>query len=386
MSSIVPRPADLITEDHLWLGMPFVDFALLLSGGTYGPYRNLGIVENAEFEKALDFAQLRSAQSGTDVLIRELVRSLDATLNVGVFNFDENNIQLFFASQLLTAVNASTPSVADDPFTLTDDNQDFLDLANPTVVEAITAVTCGQITDEAVGTATAAADGDTLGDFTLDFKPLAFGDVTEISVTTPAGVTTVYDAPAGPGAGDIIALAAPPVAGLEVEVEDFGDDTTEAGRLRFNDGGVATGLAVGTSVIATYKPSHSFTENTDYVVDYLQGRVRMLPAKFNPATEPNALELKSFQPMEADYDHTVIEHFEHQPFTQFVFPGRARIRLLTEVGSNLWWPIPKAQVRLTDEALAFSRDNFAIGSLAIQLLDNGGTAPYGTLKTYKEQA
>jgi hypothetical protein len=51
----------------------------------------------------------------------------------------------------------------------------------------------------------------------------------------------------------------------------------------------------------------------------------------------------------------------------------------------LIWIVPKAQVRLTDDALPFSRDTFAIGALAIQLLDNGGTTPFGTIEWYPEQ-
>jgi hypothetical protein len=381
--SVIPRLDDPITELHAQLGLPFLQFAPQLPSGAFGPFRNLGIVDNAEIAKELNNVELPSFHSGVDVLVRELVQRFRGTINVGVLNFEPANMQLALASASLTNVGAATVTIADDSFVLTDDNQDFLELDNQLVTEQVTAVTCGQITDESVGTATAAADGDTLGDFTLDFKPLDHLDVTKIVVTD--GVTGVATEYSTTGTGDIIGLGAA-VAGLEVEVEDFLDDATNAGRLRFNSGGAPTALSVGSTVTATYKPSHTFTENTDFVVDYKAGRVRMglNDLRFNPDTEPNALELKSFQPMEADYDHTEFDHGLINPFTQFVFPGKAQLLLLPDIGINIVWPIPKVSVRLTDDSFTFSKDTPGVLQLAVQLLNNGGVNPYGSAMIYEE--
>jgi hypothetical protein len=48
------------------------------------------------------------------------------------------------------------------------------------------------------------------------------------------------------------------------------------------------------------------------------------------------------------------------------------------------WAIPKTNIRLTDDAFAFSKDNPGLGTLLINLLDNGGTYPYGIIEVYEE--
>ena len=98
MASVQTRPADVVTEQFLLLGMPVVEFSLDLSGGGQGAFFSLGIVDSAEIQKELQQAQLRSAQSGTSKLVSELVRQFDATLRVGLFRHNDNNMQLMFAS------------------------------------------------------------------------------------------------------------------------------------------------------------------------------------------------------------------------------------------------------------------------------------------------
>lgn len=376
MPSSFPRPIDDVTDKSLIIGSPIIEFDPILASGAFGGYRDLGEVEDAAVARAIEVSGFRSARSGSSLLVRELVRQLDSSLELTLFQHSPENMQLLFAASSLTAVSPATVSVADDPFTTLSDGQAFLDLANPLIVETITGVECDEIVDEDLGLSVAGADGDTLGDFALAFKPLAHTDVSEVIVTDPDGVTeTSYT---------VIALGAA-AAGNEVEVEDFVDDATNAGRLRFNVGGVATPLTLGSRVRATYRPTHAFVENTDYVVDYIAGRVRMLPAVLNPATEPNALELKQNQPMRADYDHTVFDHHEMPPYTALSGQlGRARIRLLTDVGRNIVWNVPSVQVRLTGDPFTFARDDIQRTPLVMQLLDNGGTQPYGLLELYPD--
>lgn len=364
--SVQQRPIDDVTPENLLIGMPFVEFSFLLSSGTFGPFFNLGIVDNAEIAKALEFVQLRSAQSGVDVLLRELVRSFDGTLNVGVFDFSARNMQLFFASAGLTLLSGGTTAVVGDTFELTDDPEDFLDLDNANLLETTETVSADLISGESVTeNAPGSPFGETQGDFSLDFKILVVADVTSYVETSAGGVSVER-------VGDIVAGGAP-MAGeigiIEGAVATGGEITYPAGE----------GPAAGTQISVTYEPSFTgFVLNTDYTLDPKNGRIRFL--SFNGALD----EFKNFQPLELDYDFDAKVRGEIQPFTQFVFQGRARLRLLTDVGINILWTIPKSQVRLTDDAFAFSRDEFGVGALAINMLDNGGAAPFGNLETFSE--
>ena len=167
-------------------------------------------------------------------------------------------------------------------------------------------------------------------------------------------------------------------AGNEVTVKDYGDDTTLAGDLQFFTD--AVGVDVTGEILATYAPTHAFVENTDFVVDYRAGRIRFLDV--GAATDV----LKASQPMHADYSYNEAAHQLIKPYSQFVFPGRARIRQLTDVGMNLIWTIPKAQVRLTDDAFVFNRDDFTVTNLLLNLLEDSTSAtdPYGAMELYRE--
>jgi hypothetical protein len=371
MSSF-PRPSDVITEENLLIGMPFVEFALKNSNGTYDPYRNLGIIDAAEIQKTLDPQELRSSQSGTSVLVRELVRQFDAQLQVQMFNFEPANMRLLFGASTATTVVAGTPTVTGDPFNLTDDNQDFLDLTEQLLDEPITSVSCDTITLEEVGTQAtggqAANFGETLGDFALDWKiEDATVDVTSYIETSAAGVANDRTA-------DLVGGNPPTPAATKIGINDTA--VANSGQIIYP---ATEAPADGTSITVTYEPQWAFVENTDFVVDYKQGRVRML-VDFDGATD----ELKSFQPMEATYDHTEVAHTKLDAFTNFEFQGKARVRLLTDVGINMVWAIPKTNIRLTDDAFAFSKDNPGLGTLLINLLDNGGTYPYGIIEVYEE--
>lgn len=360
MCAVQTRPSDSVTEDFLFLGLPVIEFAFQLPSGAFGAYFGLGIPDSAEVQKALQLAQLRNSQSGTSKLVRELVRQFDATLSVGCFRHSGENMQLMFASASLADVSPSTPSVTDDLHYTTSDEQDFLDLANQNLVEPITGANCAPIVDEDVGTGDGTT-GSSSGDFSLDFKPLIVADVTSVTVGGVAYTPIAVGAAA---------------AGLEVEVV-VGTGAT-SGDLQFFSGGAP--VDVTGEILASYAPSHVFVENTDFVVDYKSGRIRYLDV--GGATDA----LKAEQPMHADYDYSQAEHQLIKPFSQFVFAGRARIRMLTDVGANLIWTVPKAQVRLGEDAFVFNRDNFTVTTLALQLLEDTSIAsePYGRMEIYRE--
>lgn len=356
--SVEPRPSDNITVDFLQLGMPFVEFAPLLSGGTFGPFRSLGIIDTAEVAKAIELVALRSAQSGVSILVRELVRQFDATLNVGIFQHSAPNMQLLFASTSNVIVSGGITAVIDDPFNVTDDSEDFIDLANQLIDEATVVVTAAEVTDEDVGTGDGTS-GDTSGDFALAFKVLLVADVTSVTV---GGVAFT---PIATGAA---------AAGNEVEVEVGA--TAVSGDLQFFVGGVAANVTG--AILATYEPSFATALNTDFTTDPQQGKIRIL------LLDGAGDAFKSFQSMEASYDFTEVDHNNLVPYTQFVFQGKTRIRLLTDVGINIIWTIPNTSVRLTDDAFVFNRDEFQVSQLTFQLLDNGGNFPFGIMELYEE--
>jgi hypothetical protein len=357
--SVQPRPTDNLTVDFLQLGMPYIEFAPSLGSGAFGPFRSLGIVDSAEVAKTLELVTLRSAQSGISVKIRELVRQFDAALNVGLFQHSPENMQLMFGSSTLTdVVSNPAESVVGDPFLLTDDSDDFLDLANQLIDESTVVITADLITDEDVGTGDGTT-GDTSGDFALDFKVLLVADVTSLTV---AGVAFT---PIATGAA---------AAGNEVEVEIGA--TAVAGDLQFFVGGVAANVTG--QILATYEPSFATALNTDFTTDPRPGRVRIL------LLDGPGDAFKSFQPLEADYDFEEIAHDDLKPFTQFVFAGQTRVRLLTDVGINIIWTIPDTSVRVTDDAFTFNRDEFQVTQLVIDLFDAGGSVRFGTLELYPE--
>jgi len=364
--AVQPRPVDTLTAQFVQVGEPFVEFAPLLPSGSFGPFRSLGIIDTAEFAKVVNLIQLRSSQSGVSVLVREDVQSFDATLNVGIFQHSPENMQLIFASSTLSSIAGGTVSVVDDAFTLTGSPRDFLDLTNQLLDEPLTSLTAAEILAEAVGTGQGGTFGETLGDFALDFKILVIGDVTLYTETSVLGVVTDRTA-------DLVAgVPAATEIGINVGA------TTTSGQITYPAGEAP---ASGVTIAVTYEPTFAFVENTDFTVDPDDGRVRLL--SFETAT-PSTDELREFQPMEASYDYTAVTRDDINPYTQFVFQGKTRVRLLTDIGINLVWPIPRTSIRITDDAFTFNRDEFQVSTLAIQLLDAGGAAPFGVAQIYQE--
>lgn len=362
--SVQPRPADAVTEDFLVLGLPVIEFAFETTPGNFGAYFGLGIPDAVEVQKELQFAQLRNSQSGTSQLVRELVRQFDATIQVSTFRHSGANMQLMFASSGLTDIAAASIVVSGEVIRLTTNHLTFLNAARQLIEEAPTpTVAPATITLEAVGTGAGGVFGETQGDFALDYKPLVIADVTSY---LEGGTERVADIVAG-GA---------PLAGEIGIIEGTG---ATSGEITYPAGEAP---ASGDAIQATYTPSHGpLVEDTDFMVDYPEGRFRVV-GPFDGATD----RFRSTQPMAVGYEYTQADAQRISPFTQFVFAGRARVRQLTDVGSNWVWAIPKAQVRLTPDAFVFNRDEFTVTNLALQLLEDSDfpNAPFGDLDVYEE--
>lgn len=363
MGSIETRPttANAETIDNLFIGMPFVDIALQNSDGSFGNWRNLGIVETAAIAKEIELASLKSAQSGTDVLVRELVRSFEARLNVGVFDFAKENFWLFMAADDSTVADltASPTVIVDESQTLnTAGATSWTDLNN--VPTAWTSLDPGTETAEAVGTGDGTL-GQVSGEYSLDYKVAAVSDVTSVTV---AGVAYTPVAVGAATSGD--------------EVEVVVGTGADSGDLRFS---TASSYAdVTGAIVATYTPTHTFTENTNYVVDYEAGRIR--PINISEATTL----MKPGQTVLADYTHQQASGSTLVPFTKFVFTAKCRVRQLTDVGINFTWEIPLVNVRLTDDDFEFSRDEFGVGNVSVTMVDDGSATPFGTIYLYDETA
>lgn len=361
--SVEPRPADTTTVDFLQLGMPFVEFAPVLLGGGFGPFRSLGIIDSAEIAKELELATLRSAQSGTSVKVRELVRLFEASIAVTTFAHTPENMQLIFASSTLVPVSGGAIAVVGDPYQLTDDPQDFLNLANANLQEGTVVPTADLITDEAVGTGQGGTFGETTGDFSLDFKIAAILDVSAYIETT-AGVPNDRT-------GNLVAGTTPMAGEIAIEI----GAVAAGGQITYPAGEAPVS---GVVITATYEPTFAFVLNTDFTTEPKQGRIRHLA--FNGGTDA----LRNFQPMEAAYTYDAVDRNDLQPYTQFVFAGQTRIRLLTDVGINMLWTIPSSSVRLTDDPFTFNRDEFQASGLRLEVLDAGGQIRFGTMQLFEE--
>jgi len=365
--SVQERPVDNITVDYLQLGIPFVEWSPALTGGGYGPYRNVGIIDTASLEKTINTIELRDASSGISVIKRELINEFDASLLVEIFQHTGDNMQLIFASQTLTAVSEdAAAAVVGDIFTLSDDAGDFVAMGNQLIDESTVVITCATIVAEAVGTGDGlAGSGAVSGDFALAYK-VSDSDVDVTSVTAGGVVYAVVDAATS--------------TANEVVIDEGA--TATSGNMQFFD---ATGTPVNVvgDVVATYTPGFTFvvaddSQLGDYTLNGKDGTVRF----FNIGATGDALKFN--QPMSADYNYNRIAYDEINPYTQFVFEGRLRIRLLTDVGINMIWPVPKAQVKLTETAFEFDREEFGSSELEIKMLDAGGSAPFGIMELYQE--
>ncbi len=359
--AIETRPVDSITAEHLLIGMPYIEFAPAVSGG-FDPYRQLGIIDSSELTRELDLVVLNSAQSGTQVKIRELISRIDLALAIGVFNMDPDNMRLILGASAVTAVGGGATVVTNDAFQLpsSDTHTSFADLSNGNITtEPLTSLDAATVTDEAVGIGTGAL-GAVSGEYALDYPVDAVTDITGAGEITVAGVAFTAIATGAAAAGN--------------EVEVVVGASSTSGNLQFFVGGVATDVADGSAILATYTPGHTYSNATDYMLDPANGRIRILDTD----------KARAGQTLHADYTYTATAHNTIAPITQTVFAGRGRLKLLTDVGINIIWPIPSVSIRLTDDPFTFSRDEFGVGNLIMNLLDDGTSAPYGTMELYDE--
>jgi len=359
------RPSDAFTKDNLLIGFSVVEFT-----PTGGSPVQLGILGGQELQKEVEFLQLQRGDAGTLTVDREIVSSLEVSFQLELFNFKADVAEYIFGSSAGSVISAdAAATVTNEEVTLpgstssTDSERQFVDLLNGDVAESSfggSAVTCAAITDEAVGTGDGTT-GSTAGDFTLDFKPLAHDDVTSVTV---GGVEYT-----------VIAVGAA-ASGNEVEVTDFGDSTENAGRLQFFVGGVAANVTG--AILATYTPSHSFANLTDYVVDPFLGRIRFLNVN------GTADALRGGQIMNVDYTYNRRANVTLQPFTRTSVDGSCTIKHLTDIGVNFIWTIPSATIIITDEALTFGAEEFGTATLQLNVNDAGGSSRFGTLELSSE--
>lgn len=239
--SVEPRPVDNFTKDNLLLGMPFVEFR-----PTGGTYQNVGIVNSAELAKALETIQLRSAQSGVAVTVRELPTSIDPQFNIGVYNWAADILRYSLGSATKVAVSANAAqAVTAEVVTSSADPLDFLDLANRALNAGSVVVAPAPVSGEAVGTGDGTT-GSTSGDFKLAYKLRRVVDITGTIDVTNGGVVTSYSPVAVGGT----------TTGNQVEV--VVGTGSDSGDLRFYQGGIPVNVT-GT-IAATYTPSFTLTE------------------------------------------------------------------------------------------------------------------------------
>lgn len=370
--SILPRPADTITPDNLLIGAPTLEFAPKTGAGQFGAFRSLGIIDDAAIAKEIETITLTDAASGTEKLIRELVQSFEARLNVTVFNHEGANMQLLLASSTLVSQAAGNVVIVNEEVRIASPTG-FTDLANSFLV-SIQSVDPALITSEAIGTQAvggkAASFGETQGDFAFDYKVNLITDISSY-IETLAGVPTER-------VTDLVAGGAPAAGQIGVIV---GGGAT-SGEITYPAGEAP---ADGTVITATYQPTFALVEDTDYIIDFVDARIRRAAGgTILQVGRNNGLE----QPIFVDYTAADLARNELQPFTQFVFEGKARLRLLTDVGINIDWEIPLVNVRLTDDDFTFNREDFQASALSVTLVEDtaSSTGPFGTLRVYEEGA
>ena len=360
---VMTRPSDTFTRDNLLLGFSVVMFTPSGSS-TAVP---LGILSSEALQKEVETLQLERGDAGTLTVDREIISKLSVSMAFELFNFKSSVAQYIFGAEDLTVVTADASASGNTDVTMgaTNEFNTFLDLTHGDITESSVEVTFQTITSEAVGTGDGASGG-TQGDYSLDQKIKAIGDVTEFLVN---GVDEIAKVVAGstPAAGEIA---------IEVGEED--STTTGSGAITF---GASEIPANGAAIVATYTPSFSTTGTdivnlTDFVFDPVQGKIRPLHA----GADASPFRLTGGQaPLNVAYTYNRRASTSLKPFTQTSFEGSAQILHLPDTGVNFVWNIPSATIRLTADDLTFGADDFATASLQMNINDAGGTNRFGTL-------
>jgi hypothetical protein len=464
------RATDTYTRDNLLLGFSQVYFTPVSSGGGYGTQVPLGILSGQELQKEIELLELERGDAGLIVVDREIVSKLTLSLQVVSFNFRKDLAEYIFASSTSSDVTAdATAAITNEDINLpsTDPFETFIALDQGDINVGSFEVTCTEIEDEAVGT----GDGSTglsQGDFSLDYKIKAIGDVTSLTVagsdfvtagkivagsspaadevaveigeedspTSGSGSITFGAAPASGAAilatytpsftttaGDIVSADVPAVEGGRSEVADVTTITiTEPGGgpdlvTRAIGSWITDGFALGQYVTFVGTVSNDgailgpivsmsatvlgFPEGTltaegavaadtvgidngnDFQVDPVLGKIRFLHAEADGS--PFRLSAAAGeQPLQVDYTYNRKAHTLLSPFTRNQVEGKVSIKHLPEVGINFIWTVPYASIRITDDALVFDSADFATTTLVLNILNNGGVSPYGTLQLSSE--
>lgn len=239
------RPTDSDQLTNTFFGMPVVEFAPALSGGGFGPFQLMGNIDSTELANELERITLSNSQAGTSATILEIVSQIDPQFNVDTFTLSADIMQKILGSQAVTPVSADpVAAITDEVVTLTQDTEDFIDLANADLNSGSAVVTPGLVSDEQVGIGDGTT-GNTSGDFSLDYKAQAVGDVSELTSTSGSTVTTYT----------VVAVGA---ASTGDEAELVVGTDSDSGDLQFFSGGGAVNVT-GT-IEATYTPTFSLGE------------------------------------------------------------------------------------------------------------------------------
>lgn len=119
----------------------------------------------------------------------------------------------------------------------------------------------------------------------------------------------------------------------------------------------------------------------EMVVDRKEGKVQFRHETVK-ATSLN--KLLAGQPVEVSYTYNRKAHTLLKPFTQTSFTGAARISHRADLGINLVWDVPSAQILLDDQSFEWSDEEFTVGTLTLKILDAGGSDRFGSMQVFSE--
>lgn len=366
------RPTDSFTRDNLLLGFSVVEFEPSLIAGGFGAAVPLGILSGQTLQKEVETLELPRGDAGLITIDRELVSRLSVSMQLQTFNMRSDIFQYIMAATSLTPITADASAAGNtdllvpsiDPFDA------FSNLDHANLSEASIAVTFQAITSEAVGTGDGATGG-TQGDFNLEQKIKAIGDVTVFLV---GGVDET---------AKLVVGSTPTANEIAIEIGEEDSTTTGAGAITFGSGEIP---ANGAAIVATYTPSFSGADfenaglaaslDNDYVLDPVLGKLRWL----REAADDTPFRLLGANAgMNVAYTYNRRASQSLQPFTKNQFDGRATIRHLPDIGINFIWTIPSATIRITDDDLTFGAEDFGVGTLQLNINDAGGSNRFGTL-------
>lgn len=368
---VEPLPSDIFTKGNLVVGFPYVEFTPISAAGVKGVPVPLGILQGFEYARDIALATLRRGDKGFQTIDRELVSRFEPFFTITTYNFKANIAQYIMASDVATAVAAGVTAASTslllqqtNPFNV------FNDLTHGDIVESSVEVTFQTITNEAVGTGDGASGG-TQGDYSLDQKIKAIGDVTGFTV---GGVDK---------SGILVAGSTPTAGQIAIEVGEEDSTTTGSGAITFGSGEIPANNA---AIVATYTPSFSTTGTdivnlTDFVFDPLVGRIRFRHA----GADASPFRLTGDQaPLNVAYNYNRRAHTLFNYGQQLQSDGEAVIKLLTNVGSNFIHRISSATIRITDQPLVFGAEDFVRATMRMNVNDAGGSAPFGTIEWSSE--